>query len=439
MSVILDIDSLLDAFNALYLGADMALANNPPDYLTRGKIPEIVKDLPAFEGNPRELGSWIADVEDVLDTFSDLGDNPIRRNILKTIRRKIKGEADTVLITNNTPQVWDEIKAVLLLYYSDKRDLMSLDNELKNTARARGESLESYYARIRELTTLVSSALVSEEEWAADANAYLRLYNRIALDVFIRGLGDPLSHFTKNYRPTSLAQAYHYCLQYTNQSTRNTFFKGNAQTPVPVPRSLPQQPSRYPQAASRYPQPHSSQQPFSQPRYSLQPLTQPYFSQQPFSQPRYSQQPISQPHSSQQPFSQPRYSQQPFSQPHFSQRPFSQPHPSQQRQFPRPQPMEVDPSLRVRQYPSPAPRRESTPSMQVNVPPAKRFANNVEIPTYPTPEECEQYYESLAQDDPLSPDDPSIEPTDASEPDPHGSESGLETHQESESSVNFLV
>lgn len=38
----------------------------------RGKIPQIVRDLPDFTGNPRDLSQWILDVEDVLELFEDL-------------------------------------------------------------------------------------------------------------------------------------------------------------------------------------------------------------------------------------------------------------------------------------------------------------------------------------------------------------------------------
>lgn len=73
----------------------------------RGKIPQIIRDLPEFNGNPRDLSQWILDVEDVLELFDDLKNSFQYHLLIKTIRRKIKGEANDALITSNTPTQWD--------------------------------------------------------------------------------------------------------------------------------------------------------------------------------------------------------------------------------------------------------------------------------------------------------------------------------------------
>uniref|UniRef100_A0A182PWR7 Retrotransposon gag domain-containing protein n=1 Tax=Anopheles epiroticus TaxID=199890 RepID=A0A182PWR7_9DIPT len=112
-----------------------------------------------FNGNPRNLPHFILDVEEILELFKDFKESCEYYLIIKTIRRKIKGEANDILVTNNTPTEWFVIKEVLCLFYSDKRDLMTLDHQLKSTSRMRNESIESYYSRITELITLISSAI----------------------------------------------------------------------------------------------------------------------------------------------------------------------------------------------------------------------------------------------------------------------------------------
>lgn len=210
----------------------------------RGKIPQIVRDLPDFSGNPRDLSSWMLDVEDVLELFSDLRDTFQYHLLIKTIRRKIKGEANDALITSNTPTQWENIKEVLKLYYADKRDLMTLDNQLKSLSRNKIESIESYYSRVRELVTLISSAISMDDQWRGNEVILMKLYNQIALDTFIRGLGDPLSRFCKNFRPQSLAQAYSYCVDYLNLDARNA--PVNIAAWHPVPSAAPRQHSAQP-------------------------------------------------------------------------------------------------------------------------------------------------------------------------------------------------
>lgn len=199
----------------------------------RGKIPQIVRDLPDFEGNPRNLSQWILDVEDVLELFDDMQDSFQYHLLIKTIRRKIKGEANDALITSNAPMLWESIKEVLVLYYADKRDLMTLDNQLKSLTRGRAESIESYYSRVRELVTLISSAISMDNQWRGHELILMRLYNQISLDTFIRGLGDPLSRFCKNFRPQSLAQAYSYCVDYLNMDARNAPVNLPSWQPIP--------------------------------------------------------------------------------------------------------------------------------------------------------------------------------------------------------------
>lgn len=206
-------------------------------FCDRGKIPQIVRDIPDFEGNPRDLSQWMLDVEDVLELFEDLKDKFQYHLVIKTIRRKIKGEANDALVTSNCPTTWENIKEVLKLYYADKRDLMTLDNQLKALTRGKAESIESYYSRVRELVTLISSAISMDDQWRGHEIIIMRLYNQIALDTFIRGLGDPLSRFCKNFRPKNLAQAYSYCVDYLNLDARNAPVNIPSWQPVPMPRN----------------------------------------------------------------------------------------------------------------------------------------------------------------------------------------------------------
>lgn len=70
-----------------------------------------------------------------------------------------KNEATGVLVTSNTPVRWKAIKEYLNLYYADKRDLKTIDSELKSMAKAKFESIETYYSQITEMVILISFAI----------------------------------------------------------------------------------------------------------------------------------------------------------------------------------------------------------------------------------------------------------------------------------------
>ena len=323
----------------------------------RGKLPQIVRDLPDFTGNPRDLSQWILDVEDVLELYEDMKPDFRYHLVVKTIRRKIKGEASEALITSNTPTNWCSIKDVLRLYYADKRDLMTLDHQLKSLARSKHESIESYYSRVREMMSLISSAVILDEQWKGHEQIIIKLYNQISLDTFIRGLGDPLSRFCKNYRPQSLAQAFSYCVDYLNLDARNApvHFDPWRAAPTPVPRqsiqiNKPVLPPRQFNAPPAPPRQYNAAN--APPRHNYQPFPQPnYNTPQPFQR-------------------------------NFPTNVFA-PNRTFHPLMKRPEPMEVDQSIRSKNVnygnrPPIAARREASNSMRMHDPHPKRFAHLTE-------------------------------------------------------------
>lgn len=345
----------------------------------RGRIPAIVSDLPEFTGNARNLSQWILDVEDMLELFSDLKKTFHYQLILRTIRRKIKNEANDVLITNNTPLEWDSMKDVLRLYYADKRDLITLDNQLKSMNRVKTESIEIYYSRIREMITLISSAISMDDEWRGHETALIKLYNKLALDTFIRGLGEPLSHFCKNFRPQSLAQAYHYCVEYLNLDARNAPFRALEKTPIPAPRG---------NHLMNHPPPNLPQR---RPNFNTSPATQskptPIFRQ--FVPSNYPQRNWATQHNP-------------------PPRNVFAPNRTFYQQQPRPEPMDVDRSIRSRMLdyqnrPNFKASRPATESMNANNPQTKRVAHQLEGVSEPEYEEAiDKNFEPFSTEDEIN-------------------------------------
>ena len=79
------------------------------------KIPDLVKDLPIFAGEPSELNSWIDDVESIIKLYETDERCAIDAQnkfhmVCKTIRRKIRGEANDALVASNVGINWNLIK-----------------------------------------------------------------------------------------------------------------------------------------------------------------------------------------------------------------------------------------------------------------------------------------------------------------------------------------
>lgn len=100
------------------------------------KIPDLIRLVPEFDGNPRNLSRWIESVEQKLEEskkFIAPNDHPIILPIwLGIIRDKIVEKANDALTASHTPLEWGSIKNTLVEYFGDKSDLSILISRLTN-------------------------------------------------------------------------------------------------------------------------------------------------------------------------------------------------------------------------------------------------------------------------------------------------------------------
>lgn len=321
--------------------------SDPPLYMTRADgsaispdtiedIPDLVKGLPIFSGDPNELSAFIQDAGTLVRLYapharSSLDEKNKYHVVCKSIRRKIKGEANDALVASNVNINWPMIRKTLITYYGEKRDLETLDYQLMSSQQ-KGEPLEKYYDKINKTLSLIANSIRTDERFAHPeaTKAMLYTYNKKAIDAFIRGLDGDIGRFLKNYEPDSLAAAYSYCITYKNIEFRKSLVKPRNESfthhTLP-PRLPPRMPITKP--------PFFRQQPFFQQQ-------QRSFQQQPFFQhPR--------PFPNQQFFQNPKpIHQQPFQRPP-NPPPNPQIPPRNPFRQPPPEPMDVDHSIRSRQ------------------------------------------------------------------------------------------
>lgn len=313
--------------------------NDPIDPNTIETIPDIVKNLPNFTGDPSELSSWITDAQDLINLYKTTATSTIPRQnkfhmICKTIRRKIRGEANDALVSSDVNINWNSIKKTLQTYYGEKRDLGTLDYQLMNCYQ-KGRSLEIYYDDVNRYLSLIANLIKTDDKYSHPEakSAMIDMYNEKAIDAFMRGLDGDIGKFLKNYRPDSLAAAYAYCITFQNIEFRKSLTKPNIPHVYNGPRNqIPNQPRIPPRLPPRIPM-----------RFPPQPFRNPYMYQP---DPRnFPQKPPFQPF-----WDNPRFQNQQFRQPNngqpFSHQPFRNNGPPIPVRNPKPVPMEVDSSIR---------------------------------------------------------------------------------------------
>lgn len=286
-------------------------------FIELGKLPDFLRDLQPFDGKPTELLNWLTDVEGVIDMYRAAGATIAQLELIgRCVRRRIRGEAADILNSNNITYHWNHIKSTLLLYYRDKRDLKTLDFELTSIRKTHNESLGSYYSRVNELQSAIIAQVQTEPKFFLHANSHIDYFKEKSIDAFIRGLEKPLCQLLKTFNPKTLNQAYQFCLEYFNMDSRSAPYRNEYTPHIPKPRDIEIPPKLPPR---KTPHPHPTI-----PRNYAWPHTQ-----MPMFYPQF------QPH-----VFQPRP-------PQFQSRPANPfQNFSNSRPLPKPEPMDIDPSIR---------------------------------------------------------------------------------------------
>jgi len=204
------------------------------------KIPDVVKTIREFAGDPATFTSWKKSVDRVLTIYDSLKGTPKYYGILSTIRNKIVGQADIALESYNTPLDWNFISKVLVVHYADKRDLGTLDYQMDCLVQG-NQTISAFYQKVYEHLSLILNTL-SNMGLHKDALAIMtQSYRQKALDTFIRGLNGNLPQLLSIREVTDLPQALHLCLKLDNINFRTQFANQSNYSHRQASRNGPQQ------------------------------------------------------------------------------------------------------------------------------------------------------------------------------------------------------
>lgn len=194
---------------------------NEQDLKDISRLPDCVKELQTFDGNPVQYTSWVHSVENILRDYEIVKAKPLYRAILQSIRQKVRGRADAALISYNIfGEDWPPIKKCLSLHYADKRDIRTLEHQLGQLSQ-KNLSLDEFYASINHQFSLIINKIKTEDYSDETMNALIESHRSRALDIFIRGLNGDLPRMLTIQKPQTLPEAYASCLEIQNLNYRN--------------------------------------------------------------------------------------------------------------------------------------------------------------------------------------------------------------------------
>lgn len=202
------------------------------------KIPDVVRNLREFSGQPGEFSSWRKSVERILKIYDSTRGSPKYFGIINVIRNKIVGHADHVLESYNTPLNWENISRCLTLHYADKRDLGTLEYQLTSLVQG-NSSIQDFYQEVYTHLSLILNKISSMEMGAEALNMLMHAYRDKALDTFIRGLKGDLPRLLGIREPSDLPQALHLCLKLENQNYRAQYAIASNNNTKRIHNSMP--------------------------------------------------------------------------------------------------------------------------------------------------------------------------------------------------------
>lgn len=294
------------------------------------RVPDAIKDLPKFDGNPRLLFEFIHNVEEILSLIPHADGTVHSKILLRAVRNKVVGPANEVLNMYGTPLIWAAIRSNLVLHYSDKRNETSLIRDL-HTLRQSHNTVEQFYSNVIEIFATISNHVQVYEENPVVIKAKSDLYSEMCLNTFLVGLREPLGSTVRAMKPKSLPEAFSFCIK-----EQNIFYAKSEFNPG---RTLHKKTTDPTDRFTQFSQQLRRQLP-AVPQRTSPPYNgnNRYIQQQPIFQQRPQQQPIYQQTTQQQPIFQQRAQQQPAYQNQFQRH---QQLPQTQRRLPPPEPMEL--------------------------------------------------------------------------------------------------
>jgi len=180
---------------------------NPID---RFRIPDPIKSLQSFDGNKRQLMSWLRTAEETLGLFKNVVPAEQFKVYLRAVTNKIEGKARDILCLAGDIEDFDMVKNILTDALGDKQELSTYKSELWRHKMSDDTSIYKYYSKTKEIVQnikiLAKQKIIYKDHWEA-INQFIK---EDALAAFITGLRKPYFGYANAARPKDLENLFKY-------------------------------------------------------------------------------------------------------------------------------------------------------------------------------------------------------------------------------------
>lgn len=169
---------------------------------------DVFKSLPIFDGDINNYRIWREDATRMMESISDLNNQPIYAQALQIIKTKIQGSAAQLLANHGTIFNFYAIRDRLDKAYADTRPLYVLQDEMKNCSQGR-KTLSEFYDEINKHLNLIISKISMSGYMEAVTRAMTSQAEEDSVRVFIAGVNNTFIQSTLyGNAPHDLEHAY---------------------------------------------------------------------------------------------------------------------------------------------------------------------------------------------------------------------------------------
>lgn len=164
--------------------------------------------LPEFDGNPYILTRFLKLCDQlVVKHFRvEPGHELANLALINGILNRITGPAARLINSSGIPENWSGIRSALINNFADHRDETALYNDLSLQTQG-SSSPQEFYERCQSLFSTIMTYVSLHETVETTVEAKRKLYQKLTLQCYLRGLKDPLGSRVRCMRPESMEKA----------------------------------------------------------------------------------------------------------------------------------------------------------------------------------------------------------------------------------------
>lgn len=181
------------------------------------RIPDPIKSLQSFEGNRKQLSSWLNTAENTLNLFKDKIPPQLYAMYVTAVTNKISGKAKDILCLAGNPQDFDNIKEILINALGDRQELSTYKCQLWQNKMLDSMTIHKYYHRTKEIVQNIKTLAKQNAKYRDNWEAISTFIDEDALAAFISGLRGNYFGHAQAARPKDIEDAYAFLCKFKSQ------------------------------------------------------------------------------------------------------------------------------------------------------------------------------------------------------------------------------